>query len=73
MTRDVTLKSRSKLDMSKILREFDQWLAEAHVVASTIFHSFSREEEIEEKEKWSLAQLSDKLIGRGGLVPVAKK
>ncbi|GJJ08732.1 hypothetical protein Clacol_002951 [Clathrus columnatus] len=73
-TRDVTLKSRSKADVSRLFREFDQWLAEANVVASKIaFHSSTREEEVEEKERWTLVQLSENLIDRGGLVPVSKK
>lgn len=72
-TRDVTLKSSSKTDMVKILRGFDQWLAEASVVASRTLHPASQEEEVEEKERWSLSELADRLIDRGGLVPVAKR
>src|SRR6266481_8851438 len=70
-TRDASLKSRSKPELTRILREVEDWIMEAKVAATMV--SFGTQEGEDEKEQWALERLCDALAGRGGLVPVSKR
>lgn len=73
-TRDASLKSKSKPKEARILRDIEQWIVEAKVVASmNRFDTGTQYDEEEEKERWALGCLCDALLGRGGLVPVSKR
>ena len=74
ITRDASLKSRSKPELARILRDVEQWISEAKVAATTVeLDTETQQDEEYEREKWALERLCDALIGRGGLVPVSKR
>ncbi|KAF8526244.1 Las1-domain-containing protein [Hysterangium stoloniferum] len=65
--RDASLKNSSKPELLRILQAFELWISEARVAASTITFDVQSSEDDDEKEKWSLEQFCEGLIGRGGL------
>jgi ribosomal biogenesis protein LAS1 len=71
-TRDASLKSRSKPELVRILKDVEHWVVDARVAASMV--SFRTQEgEEDERERWALERLCEALVGRGGLVPVSKR
>ncbi|KAF8512478.1 Las1-like-domain-containing protein [Gautieria morchelliformis] len=72
--RDTSLKSQSKPELARILRDIEQWILEAKVAASMVeFDIETPNDEEDEKERWALENLCDALSTRGGLVPVSKR
>ena len=78
-TRDASLKSRYKSEITKVLRDIDRWVGEAKVAASaSLFSSYGAgaaqmDDEEDERERWALERLSESLLEKGGLVPVSSK
>ena len=78
-TRDASLKSRYKSEITKVLRDIDRWVGEAQVAASaSLFSSYGAgavqmDDEEDERERWALERLSESLLEKGGLVPVSSK
>lgn len=70
-TRDASLKSRSKPELARILRDVENWIMEAKVAATMV--NFGTQEGEDGKERWALERLCDALVGRGGLVPLSKR
>ena len=79
-TRDTSLRTQYKPEITKVLRNIERWIAEAKLaanVAGAIGWDDPRAEDEDEvddgREVWALHRLSDFLLDKGGLVPVSKK
>ncbi|TFK57560.1 Las1-domain-containing protein [Heliocybe sulcata] len=82
ITRDTSLATRYKADVTKVLRDLERWIAEAKLAENvdavawgTSESSFDATEDDEEdpKERRALERLLDDLVAPGGLVPLAKR
>ncbi|PCH33291.1 Las1-domain-containing protein [Wolfiporia cocos MD-104 SS10] len=69
--RDASLASRYNLDVTRILRDVERWVAEAKVAARGV--RWDDGEEVDSRERWALDRLCDALLEKGALVPLAKK
>lgn len=68
-TRDISLKTRHKADVVRILRNLERWIGEAKVA-----YGLGRGQmDDEEKERWAIDQVCEALLQKGFLVPVSKK
>ena len=73
-TRDVSLKSRFKPELARILRDVEHWILDAKVAASMVEMDIETQQDEEyEKDRCALEPLCDGLIGPGGLVPTSKR
>jgi len=76
-TRDASLKTQYKTEITKVLRDIERWVGEAQVAASSVWsNGFGAAEmggEDDDRERWALERLSEGLLERGGLVPVSSK
>jgi ribosomal biogenesis protein LAS1 len=79
-TRDASLRSQYKLEITQILREVERWVAEvkvaADISAATLEWDAAEVEGTEgedSRELWALEKLCDALLDKGGLVPLSKK
>jgi len=72
-SRDASLASKYKLDITKVLRDIERWIAEAKVTASGAEMEWDDGEEGDGRERWALERLCDALLEKGALVPVSKK
>ncbi|THH07946.1 hypothetical protein EW145_g3037 [Phellinidium pouzarii] len=77
ITRDASLRTQYKPDLTKVLRDVERWVGEAKVAASAeTFSGLGAGEQGEvddENERWALERLCEALLERGGLVPVSGK
>jgi len=67
--RDVSLKSRHKGDILKLLRDLERWIGEVKVSYGLGMGQMDDEE----KERWAIDQLCYGMLENGFLVPVSKK
>lgn len=80
-TRDASLRTQYKPEITKVLRDIERWVAEAKlaadVTAATLDwddHEADEDGEAEDsRERWALFRLCDYLLEKGGLIPVSKK
>lgn len=78
-TRDASLRSQYKAEISQILRDIERWVAEAKVAAdisaATLAWDDTEEgrEQEDSREHWTLEKLCDTLLEKGGLVPLSKR
>ncbi|EKM60757.1 uncharacterized protein PHACADRAFT_155862 [Phanerochaete carnosa HHB-10118-sp] len=79
-TRDASLRSQYKAEITQILRDIERWVAEAKVAADVSAATLEWDDiEVEDgeqqdsRERWALEKLCDTLLEKGGLVPLSKK
>jgi len=77
-SRDASLRSRRKMDVTKLLRDVERWIGEVTVIAGTVLAgglSFAGAGDYQDdsKERWALERLCEAMCGKGGLVPVSRK
>lgn len=79
-TRDASLRSQYKTEITQVLRDIERWLAEAKVAADVSAATLELDpteaegvEEDDSRERWALEKLCDALLEKGGLVPLSKK
>ncbi|KAI5123721.1 hypothetical protein M0805_000315 [Coniferiporia weirii] len=77
VTRDASLKSQYRDNLTRVLRDIERWIGEAKVAASAdLFIDWGASEQSEgaaESERWALERLCEALLERDGLVPVSSK
>ncbi|EPQ61021.1 Las1-domain-containing protein [Gloeophyllum trabeum ATCC 11539] len=81
ITRDASLASRHKADVTKVLRDLERWIAEAKVSENIDAVAWGAEQPSsdlsndneEPKERWALDRFCDDLLAPGGLVPLGKR
>ena len=79
-TRDASLRTQYKTDITRVLRDIERWVAEAKVAAdvsaATIEWDIDSSEgssEEDGREQWALERFCEALLEKGGLIPVSKK
>ncbi len=80
-TRDASLRSEYRPEITKILRDIERWIAEAKVAADISAATLDWDtsgsgddaDDTDGRERWALERFSDALLEKGGLVPVSKK
>ena len=79
-TRDASLRSQYKAEITQVLRDVERWVAEAKVAADVSAVTLEWDDtEVEAgqqedgRERWALEKLCDALLEKGGLVPLSKK
>lgn len=83
-TRDVSLRKEYAPRIKTILRDVERWVSEAKVAADVAGgdalgwsgaadEGGAQQDEEDARERWALEKLTEALIERGVLVPVAKK
>ena len=76
-TRDASLQTQYKSDITRVLRDIERWVGEAKVAAasSASLGKWAEDEGSprEESEQWALERLCECLIDRGGIVPVSSR
>lgn len=80
-TRDASLRTKYKPEVTKVLRDVERWLSEAklaaNITAATLdLDDVQADDDAEDADprEWSaLNQLCDHLLKKGGLVPISKK
>lgn len=86
VTRDASLRTQYRLEIEKVERDMERWVAEAVVAADVASGEFAwgREagvdgngedeaDEVDSKERWALNKVCDALLEKGMLVPLSKK
>lgn len=83
VSRDASLASRHKQELTALMKDIERWLAEAGVAANVSFGEVGWDNsaspasgaltEQDLKERWALDQLCDELLEKGALVPLSKK
>ena len=79
-SRDTSLRSRYKPEITKIFRDVERWISEAKVAADVSGAMLdwgaddddSNSEE-DGREQWALERLCEALLEKGGLVPISMK
>lgn len=77
-TRDTSLKSRLKPDLTASLKDLERWISEAQVEANLAVGELGwdyagYEQGNDMRERWALAMFCDSLLEKGALVPLSKK
>lgn len=79
-TRDASLRSQYKTEITQVLRDIERWVAEAKVAADISAATLEWDasevdgpEPEDTRERWALDKLCDALLEKGGLVPLSKK
>lgn len=79
-TRDASLRSQYRAEVTQVLRDIERWLSEAKVAADVSAATLEWDDtEVEDgeqqdgRERWALERLCDALLEKGGLVPLSKK
>ncbi len=80
-TRDASLRTKYKPEVTKVLRDVERWLSEAKLAANITAVTLDLDDvqadddaEDADPREWSaLNQLCDHLLRKGGLVPISKK
>lgn len=79
-TRDASLRTQYRHEITKVLRDIERWIAEAKVAADASAAALDwdvseNEAHAEEdgREQWALEKFCDTLLEKGGLVPMSKK
>lgn len=87
VSRDASLASKHKHELTAFMKDIERWLAEAAVAANISFGEVGWDSsagssnsqspdslsEQEFKERWALDRLCDELLEKGALVPLSKK
>ncbi|KAI0047678.1 Las1-domain-containing protein [Auriscalpium vulgare] len=83
ITRDASLRSQYQGDIVRVMRDTERWISEAKVAANVTAGELAWDAaedvdgdvagEVDRKESWALERLSEELLAKGVLVPVAKK
>ena len=77
ITRDSSLKSQYRDELTKVLRDMERWLGAAKVASSTQnvigWESNEQTDSEFENERWALSRLCEAFLERGGIVPVSNK
>ncbi|KAF5337088.1 hypothetical protein D9611_003451 [Ephemerocybe angulata] len=83
VSRDASLASQYKSELTGLMKDIERWLAEAGVAANVSFgevgwdtsatHGSENLSEQDFKERWALDRLCDELLEKGALVPLSKK
>ena len=79
-TRDASLRTQYKLEITQVLREIERWVAEARVAADVSAATLEWDttevdgaDAEDSRERWALEKLCDGLLEKGGLIPLSKK
>jgi ribosomal biogenesis protein LAS1 len=80
-TRDASLRTKYKSEITKILRDIERWVSEARLAANLAAATLEWDdvqpdddsENVDGREWWALNRLCDNLLEKGGLVPRSKK
>lgn len=79
-TRDASLRTQYRPEITKVLRDIERWVAEAKVAADMSAAALDWDvgdseanAEDDSREQWALDKLCDALLEKGGLVPMSKK
>lgn len=78
VTRDASLRTRYKSEITKVLRDIERWIAEAKISADASLPALDWDgdqdaEQDDPRERWMLDLFCDYLIEPGVLVPLSKK
>ncbi|KDQ20449.1 hypothetical protein BOTBODRAFT_100449 [Botryobasidium botryosum FD-172 SS1] len=72
ITRDASLRTRRQNDLNKLLRQVERWVGEAKVAAWDGSWGGHADLQDEEKERFAVDRFCERLLDKGGLVPVSK-
>ena len=81
-TRDASLRSQYQMEIAKLLRAVERWIAGARVSANVAAGELSWDiggaqddagDDTYGKERWALEQFCDALLQKGVLVPLSRK
>lgn len=80
VTRDASLRTKYKPEITRVLRDLERWISEAKVAADITSATLDWDDlpeddtdKVDSRERWALEKFSECLVDKGGLVPLSKK